>query len=57
VANIFQGLQTYLLSRETLPDNLQQILEKQMAAQPNGAVTVSASGGGDRLPFEPNSKK
>jgi YidC/Oxa1 family membrane protein insertase len=57
VANIFQGLQTYLLSRESLPENLQQILEKQMAAQPNGAVTVSASAGGDRLPFEPNSKK
>ncbi|MFM7170761.1 MAG: membrane protein insertase YidC, partial [Cyanobium sp.] len=52
VANIFQGLQTYLLSREALPENLQQILEKQMAAQP---VTVAASG--DRLPFEPNSKK
>jgi YidC/Oxa1 family membrane protein insertase len=52
VANIFQGLQTYLLSREALPDNLQQILEKQMASQP---VTVAASG--DRLPFEPNSKK
>jgi YidC/Oxa1 family membrane protein insertase len=52
VANIFQGLQTFLLSKEALPDNLQQILEKQMAAQP---VTVGASG--DRLPFEPNSKK
>ncbi|MFO0056446.1 MAG: membrane protein insertase YidC [Cyanobacteriota bacterium] len=57
VANIFQGVQTYLLSRESLPENLQQILEKQMAAQPNGAVTVSAAAGGDRLPFEPNSKK
>jgi YidC/Oxa1 family membrane protein insertase len=53
VANIFQGLQTYLLSREALPDNLQQILEKQMASQ---TVTVGASSG-DRLPFEPNSKK
>jgi YidC/Oxa1 family membrane protein insertase len=53
VANIFQGLQTYLLSREALPENLQQILEKQMASQP---VTVAAQSG-DRLPFEPNSKK
>jgi YidC/Oxa1 family membrane protein insertase len=52
VANIFQGLQTFLLSKEALPDNLQQILEKQMAAQP---VAVGASA--DRLPFEPNSKK
>jgi len=52
VANIFQGLQTFILSREALPENLQQILEKQMASQP---ATVGASG--DRLPFEPNSKK
>ena len=52
VANIFQGLQTFILSKEALPDNLQQILEKQMASQP---VPVAASG--DRLPFEPNSKK
>jgi YidC/Oxa1 family membrane protein insertase len=52
VANIFQGLQTFILSREALPENLQQTLEKQMASQP---VTVGASG--DRLPFEPNSKK
>ena len=52
VANIFQGLQTFILSKEALPDNLQQILEKQMASQP---VQVAASG--DRLPFEPNSKK
>ncbi|MEB3242674.1 MAG: membrane protein insertase YidC [Cyanobacteriota bacterium] len=56
VANIFQGVQTWLLSRESLPENLQQILDKQLASQPSGAVTVS-SGGGGRLPFEPNSKK
>ena len=55
VANIFQGVQTYLLSREALPDNLQQILDKQMAAQ---AVAVASPGGnGGRLPFEPKSKK
>ena len=52
VANIFQALQTFLLSREALPDNLQAILDQQMAQQP---VTVSASGG--RLPFEPKGKK
>ena len=56
VANIFQGVQTWLLSRESLPENLQQILDKQLASQPSGAVTVS-SGGGGRIPFEPNSKK
>ncbi len=55
VANIFQALQTFLLTREALPENLQKILDQQLAQQ---AVTVSASGaGGDRLPFEPKGKK
>ena len=57
VANIFQGVQTFLLSREALPDNLQQILDKQLATQ---TVTATASAGGgsaDRLPFERKSKK
>ncbi|MCH9715323.1 MAG: membrane protein insertase YidC [Cyanobacteria bacterium] len=55
VANIFQGLQTFLLTREALPDNLQKILDQQLAQQ---ALTVAASpGGGGRLPFEPKAKK
>ncbi len=55
VANIFQALQTFLLSREALPDNLQAILDQQLAQQP---VTVGASSGGSgRLPFEPKGKK
>jgi YidC/Oxa1 family membrane protein insertase len=53
VANIFQALQTFLLSREALPENLQKILDQQRGQQ---AVTVSANGG-DRLPFEPKGKK
>ncbi len=54
VANIFQGLQTYLLTREALPDNLQAILDKQMAT----TVTATAGGSGvGRLPFEPKNKK
>jgi YidC/Oxa1 family membrane protein insertase len=32
IANIFQGLQTFILAKEPLPDNLQKILEQQMAA-------------------------
>ena len=53
VANIFQAIQTFLLTRESLPDNLQAILDQQLSQQ---AVTVSASSG-DRLPFEPRGKK
>jgi len=55
VANIFQGLQTWILSREALPENLQQILEKQMAQQ--ATVTATAGGGVGRLPFEPKGRK
>jgi YidC/Oxa1 family membrane protein insertase len=54
VANIFQGLQTWILSREALPENLQQILEKQMAQQ---ATATATAGGGERLPFEPKGRK
>ena len=54
VANIFQALQTFLLSREALPDNLQAILDQQMAQQP---AVAGAAGGVGRLPFEPKAKK
>ncbi|MFQ6537577.1 MULTISPECIES: membrane protein insertase YidC [Aphanothece] len=55
VANVFQALQTYLLTREALPDNLQAILDQQLAQQ---TVTVSPAGAsGGRLPFEPKGKK
>ena len=54
IANVFQALQTFLLSREALPDNLQAILDQQMNQQP--AVAGGPSGVG-RLPFEPKAKK
>jgi YidC/Oxa1 family membrane protein insertase len=54
VANIFQGLQTFLLSREALPENLQQILDKQLASQ---TVAATAAEAGGRLPFEPKGRK
>ena len=55
VANIFQALQTFLLIREPLPDNLQTILDQQLANQtvPASATAVSA----ERLPFEPKGKR
>ncbi len=56
IANIFQAGQTFLLTREALPDNLQAILDKQQSQQ---VVTATAGPGGDggRLPFEPKSRK
>jgi YidC/Oxa1 family membrane protein insertase len=55
VANVFQALQTYLLTREALPDNLQAILDQQLSQQ---TVTATATAGGaGRLPFEPKGKK
>jgi YidC/Oxa1 family membrane protein insertase len=55
VANIFQAAQTFLLTREALPENLQAILDQQMAAE---ARTVTATvSGSERLPFEPKGKK
>ena len=55
VANIFQATQTFLLSREALPDNLQAILDQQLAAEAKTVTaTVSSS---ERMPFEPKGKK
>jgi len=53
IANLFQGLQTFILTKEALPDNLQKILDQQLAQK---TVTVSATSGGSRLPFEPKGK-
>ena len=56
VANIFQALQTFLLNKEALPDNLQKILDDQLL-QKDQIATTSPSINDKRLPFEPNSKK
>ena len=56
VANIFQALQTFLLNKEALPDNLQKILDEQLLNK-NQIATTSSSINEKRLPFEPNSKK
>ncbi len=59
IANIFQGLQTFLLSRESLPENLQKILDEQLNQQDKPAVSVTSEvlSDSDRLPFEPKSNK
>ena len=57
VANIFQGVQTWLLTREALPDNLQAILDKQMAQAATATAGAGAGSSSNRLPFEPKAKK
>ena len=59
IANIFQGLQTFLLSKESLPENLQKILDDQLKQKDNSSVTVNSEviSDSDRLPFEPKSNK
>lgn len=49
IANIFQTLQTFLVSREPLPENLQKIME--------AAEAKEVQKGREALPFEPGSKK
>jgi len=58
IANIFQALQTFLLTREALPENLQAILDDQLRQQAVTATASSGAGGSPagRLPFEPRSK-
>ncbi len=57
IANIFQALQTFLLSREALPDNLQKILDQQIAQKASPELASPNSISSDRLPFEPKSGK
>ena len=48
IANVFQTLQTFILSREPLPENLQQIVDAQ---------SVSVDDNRQALPFEPKRSK
>ncbi len=59
IANIFQGLQTFILSKESLPDNLQKILDDQLKEQSKPAVSIPSEvmPDSERLPFEPKSNK
>lgn len=49
IANIFQTLQTFILSREPLPENLQKIVDAEERK-------ASGSEGRKSLPFEPGSR-
>jgi YidC/Oxa1 family membrane protein insertase len=51
IANIFQTAQTFVLSREPLPENLQKIVDAEAAKSGDGKAAD------DSLPFEPGRKK
>lgn len=51
IANIFQTIQAYILSKEPLPENLQKLLED---SQPK---TTNIGKGRQALPFEPGRSK
>ena len=53
IANIFQAAQTFLLTREALPDNLQAILDEQLKQAQTPAAATAGGAIGNRLPFEP----
>ena len=53
IANIFQAAQTFLLTREALPDNLQAILDEQLKQTQTPAAATASGASGSRLPFEP----
>ncbi|MGG6294495.1 membrane protein insertase YidC [Leptolyngbya sp. AN02str] len=55
IANIFQTLQTFILSREPLPENLQKIVDEE--ERKSGAVAGAGGDGREALPFEPGRKK
>jgi len=57
IANMFQAFQTFLLTKEALPENLQKILDDQIRNQGNKELVPSPISNTDRLPFEPKSKK
>ncbi len=54
IANIFQTFQTFILSREPLPENLQKIVD---AEAKNQKSEIAADGDRPALPFEPGRSK
>jgi len=60
LANIFQTVQSYFLSKEPLPDNLQKIVdeqEKKKAKEERASKVVAEEGERGALPFEPEYSK
>jgi len=51
IANLFQTLQTFILSREPLPENLQKIVDEEERKK------ASSDDNRNALPFEPKRNK
>ena len=59
IANIFQTAQTFILSREPLPENLQKLVEaeEKLTKKNSGSKDEEKSDDKGSLPFEPGRKK
>ncbi|HAG84961.1 MAG TPA: membrane protein insertase YidC, partial [Cyanobacteria bacterium UBA12227] len=54
IANIFQTVQTFILMREPLPENIQKMVEQQEKAEQKQAKSEERR---ETLPFEPKRSK
>jgi YidC/Oxa1 family membrane protein insertase len=57
IANIFQTAQTFILSREPLPENLQKLVEAEEKLAKKNSGDKDKGGDKGSLPFEPGRKK
>lgn len=53
IANIFQTLQTFILSREPLPENLQKLVDAEASGKSAATATIDVNA----IPFEPGRNK
>ncbi len=56
IANIFQTLQSFILSREPLPENLQKIVDAESAKTDKKKKDKEGEDGRQTLPFEPGGR-
>ena len=56
IANIFQTVQTFILSKEPLPENLQKLVEEK-GLSVSGSGTAAIGDNRQELPFEPKRSK
>ncbi len=57
IANIFQTMQTFILSREPLPENLLKLVEEEEKASAKKEGKDGKDGSTETLPFEPGRSK